>query len=360
MSIKYISSFILSVSLLSACSDKKAPENAAPAISGTHYEQTSAVAEGLGQYINLPAQLVAYQEVSIFPKVNGYVKSVLVDIGSVVKRGQLLMELEAPELMQAALQSKEKYARANADYAIAKDNYERLKQASRTAGAIAPQSLSSSASKVLADSAICNAEKANWQIQQTTLSYLKVYAPFDGIITERNVHTGALVSPSDKAVKPMIELKQQDKLRLQVDVPERMAMNLSINDSVSFFLTALPGKKMFANIARKSSNINPQFRAERIELDVANKNGKLSPGMYANITFYAKGDTAALTVPKTAVITSTERKYVIAVREGKIAKVDVTTGNETTDKIEISGLLKAGEKVLVRPNDEMKEGALVN
>src|SRR5579871_463182 len=303
--------------LFYACSEDKASENKSNKVAGPHYDLAVAEHAGVAQYINLPAQLAAYEEVSVFPKVNGYVKTVLVDIGSHVKQGQLLMELEAPELVQATLQAKEKYERANSDYAIGKENYERLLLASKTAGAIAPLALATAKSKMLSDSALSNAEKANWQMQQTMLAYLHVYAPFNGVITERNVHPGALVSASDKLVKPMLELKQEDKLRLQVDVPEGISINLNNGDTVSFYLTAMPGKKMLAHIARKASDINAQYRSERIEMDVENKNGKLSPGMYANVMLYAKGNAEALTVPRSAVITSTERKYVIAVRDGK-------------------------------------------
>jgi membrane fusion protein (multidrug efflux system) len=350
----------LMVILFYSCSDEKAPENKVAANLKPHYELVNAEPAGVGQFVNFPAQLAAYQEVSIFPKVNGYVKSVFVDIGSHVKRGQLLMELEAPELAQATLQAKERYERANADYGIGKENYERLQQASRTAGAIAPLSLATARSKMLSDSALCNAEKASWQMQQTMLAYLHVSAPFDGVITERNVHPGALVSASDKLVKPMLELKEETKLRLQVDIPENIAINLNTNDTISFYLSALPGKKMTAYVARKSSNVNVQYRSERIEMDVANKDGKLSPGMYANVLLYAKGNAQALTVPRSAVITSTERKYLIAVRDGKTCRIDVATGNETTDKVEVTGLLKPGEKIMVHPNDEIKEGIAVN
>jgi membrane fusion protein, multidrug efflux system len=360
MNIKNISVYIVAVVFFTACGNEEKPVEGASLPVKPQYEFVNASPTGIGQYINLPAQLVAYQEISVYPKVNGYVKSVLVDVGSRVRKGQVLMELEAPELVQAVLQAKEKYERTNADYSIAKDNYERLKQAARTSGAIAPLSLATAKSKMLSDSALCNAEKANWQMQQIMLSYLKVNAPFDGVITERNIHTGALVSPSDKSAKPMIELKQEDKLRLQADVPEKIALNLSLFDSASFYLTALPGKKMTAVIARKASNINTQFRAERIELDVANNDGKLSPGMFATVLLYSKADTGALSVPRSAIITSTERKYVIVVRQGKTCKVDVSTGNETADKVEISGLLSAGEKIIARPNEEIKEGVTVD
>ena len=110
------------------------------------------------------------------------------------------MDLEAPELEQASIQAKEKYARAVSDYSISRENFERLLQASITKGAVSPMDLASAKAKTNSDSTVCNAEKANWQMQQTILSYLKVIAPFDGLITERNVHPGALVSAEAKTI----------------------------------------------------------------------------------------------------------------------------------------------------------------
>src|ERR1700743_903485 len=129
---------LFSVTLISAiafsgCSDKKDPDSKTTTTSGmTHYTLAKAEMKSVEQVMKLPAQLAAYQEVSIFPKVNGYVKTVSVDIGSHVRQGQLLMVLEAPELVQAAAQARERYARAISDYTISKDNYERLLQASAT------------------------------------------------------------------------------------------------------------------------------------------------------------------------------------------------------------------------------------
>jgi membrane fusion protein (multidrug efflux system) len=341
------------------CSDSKAREDkAAPAVK-PHYELAKAEQQSVRQIIKLPAQLAAYQEVSIFPKVNGYVTSVLVDIGSHVNKGQLLMALNAPELDQATMQAKEKYARTISDYTISRDNYERLRQAARTKGAISPMDLASAKAKTDADSSLSNAERANWQMQLTMAAYLKVTAPFTGIITQRNVHPGALVSAEGKDAKPMLELKEIDHLRLQVDIPESIAATMRNNDTVSFYLSAYPGKRMTGHISRKSMNINMQYRSERVELDVNNKDEALAPGMYADVLFDSKGNPHALSVPKSAVITSTERKYVFVVREGKTIKVDVTTGNESDNRIEILGDLQAGEEVVANATDETKEGIAV-
>jgi len=344
---------------LYSCSDKKDPAGKAAATATPHYNLVKAEQQSVEQVLKLPAQLAAYQEVSIFPKVNGYVTTVSVDIGSHVKQGQLLMTLDAPELVQAMAQAREKYARAVSGCAISRDNYDRLKEAARTPGAISPMDLASARSKMEADSALGNAEKANWQMQQAMLAYLKVTAPFNGVITQRNVHPGALVSAESKDNKPMLELKQVDHLRLQVDIPESIAAGLRNNDEVTFFLSAYPGQRMTGHISRISRNINMQFRTERVELDVYNRDEALTPGMYADVLFDSKGNPHALAVPRSAVITSTERKYLIVVRDGKTVKVDVTTGNDNGSRIEVTGALQAGEEVIANGSDEIKEGAAI-
>jgi len=347
-----LSLIIVFTSCSSVSNKEKKAEDIKPA--APKYDLATVVKGGVANRVKLPAQLAAFQEVSIFPKVNGYVKTVLVDIGSKVSQGTLLMVLEAPELADAALQAKERYARSKVDFTIDKERYNRLLEASKTAGAISPMDLSTFKSKMEADSALCNAEKANWQMQQTMLGYLRVNAPFSGIITERNVHPGALVSASAKD-KPMLELKQIDKLRLQVDIPETVAANLKNKDTVSFYVSALQGKKLTGFINRSSMNVNAQYRNERMEVDVANKDAVLAPGMFADVVLYSKGNIEALYVPKSAVVISTERKYVLVVDGEKIKKVDVSTGNATTDKIEVYGELKEGNKVIAVANDEIKE-----
>jgi len=347
-----------------APADKPGPAtnttSAAASPTSTASPETVTLQKGaLPQQVKLPAQLAAFQEVSIFPKVNGYVKDVFVDVGSAVHKGQLLMTLEAPELQEAATQAHERFARAKLDYTISVENYRRMLQASRTPGAVSPMNLASLKAKADADSALCNAENANWQMQEAILGYLKVTAPFDGVIAERNVHPGALVSAEGHDGHPMLDLRQIDHLRLQVDIPEGIAAGLQNKDTISFYLSAYPGKKMTGHIARKSQLVNSQFRAERMELDVYNHDGKLAPGMYADVFFDSKGDPDGFTVPRSAVITSQERKYVIAVRDGHAVRVDVATGNETAEKVEITGDLQPGEKIVRKASDDLQEGVAI-
>jgi membrane fusion protein (multidrug efflux system) len=347
--------FILAAALFAAgCSDNKAADKKPPIVTKTNLHTVLVEARPVEQSIKLPAQLAAYQEVSIFPKVNGYVKTVSVDIGSHVKAGQLLMTLEDPELLQAVLQAKEKYAQALSQYTISRENYQRLLEASATPGAISPMDLSTAKAKAEADSALSNSQKASWQAQIAMQDYLRVTAPFTGVITTRNVHPGALVDATNKSI-PMLELKQLDHLRLQVDIPEAAAATLRNDDTLGFYLSALPGQRQTARISRKSDNINLQYRSERVEADLYNKDNLFSPGMYADVIFESKGTPNAVSVPINAVVTSTERKYISVIRDGKTVKVDVTTGNQGRSRVEIIGAVKAGEKVIAPADDEIKE-----
>jgi len=348
------------VTTIYSCSQNQAAERHAYAESAANYPLATTMRADMKQTISLPAQLAAYEQVSIFPKVNGYVKDVLVDIGSHVHQGQVLMTLEAPEVLQESLQAKEKYMHSKSDYNIDKENYLRLKVASKTAGAISPMDLATARAKMVSDSSLSNAEKANWQAEQSMMDYLTVKAPFDGVITQRNTHPGDLVSAEAKDSAPMLELKQIEHLRLEVDVPESIAAGLKLNDEVSFYLSAFPGQKMTAKIARKADDVNIQYRTERVEMDVWNKNESLSPGMYADVMIQADGNPNALIVPKSAVVTSTDKKYVIAVRNGRAAKISVTTGIENNNKIEVSGDLQPDEKVIATANDEIIDGSKIN
>ena len=345
---------IIALYLLSGCSSGDAKK--ADALDSTKtapvYSLAPVEKSGVATMVKLPAQLSAFQEVSIFPKVNGYVKDVYVDIGSQVHKGQLLMLLEAPESGEATMQAKEKYEQAKANYSIDKENYARLLEASATPGAVSPLDLSAARAKMEADSALSNAERSNWQMQQTIQAYLNVTAPFNGVITERNAFAGALVNAESKD-KPMLELKDIKTLRLKVDVPESISGSFKVKDTISFYTSAFPGKRMVAKISRESMNVNAQFRSERMEADVENKDHSLQPGMYADVVLYSNGTGSALSVPRSALVISTEGKYVIVMRNGEKVKVNVLTGNETKERIEIFGPVQAGENVIVHANDEM-------
>jgi RND family efflux transporter MFP subunit len=179
------------------------------------------------------------------------------------------------------------------------------------------------------------------------------------VITERNVHPGALVSATVKD-KPMLELKEIEHLRLAVDIPENLAVGLHPKDSISFYTSALPGKRMSGFLSRKSMNVNAQFRTERMEIDVDNSNRLLAPGMYADVIIYANGNVNMLSVPGTAVIANTERKYVIKVVDHKARLVDVQTANSAEGRVEIYGNLNPGDEIITNASEDIRDGQTIN
>jgi RND family efflux transporter MFP subunit len=340
---------VFSLLIFLSCNSKQKNKQTAQANAEATVIKTAQIeAGGLSVVSKLPAQFAAYEEVSIFPKVNGYVRDVLVDIGSKVSQNQLLMTLEDPELAQAAASAKAEYEKTKSDYEINKENYNRLLEASQTEGAVSAMDLALDKSKVASSLAMMNAAEANWQQQETMLQYLKVYAPFSGVITARNVHPGALVSNSVKDV-PMLELKMEARLRLQVDVPENIAANLKTGDSVEFVIPSLDNKEMSGVISRIADNVNPQFRSERIELDVAN-DGTLSSGMYADVTIKTAPMPDVFHVPLSAVNNTPAEKFIVVRKNGQNQKINVTTFNQTTDSIEIKGDFQAGDSVVLNTN----------
>jgi RND family efflux transporter MFP subunit len=284
-----------------------------------------------------------------------------VDIGTAVKQGQVIMEMEAPDVEQNSLAAQERYIKAQASYRASKDNYLRLQNTAKTAGAVSPNDLQAAQSRMQSDSALCNSEKANWMSMESMKEYLIVKAPFDGTITQRNIHPGALVTVGNKAdMKPLLELQQISKLRLQIKVPEAYATQLENNQKVSFVVEALPGKTFTGTISRQANSLDEKYRSESFEIDVINSDNILMPGMYAEVLLPLKGHANACIVPQSAVVTSTEKKYVIKVQDHKSVLVNVTTGNEDKGMIEIFGDIKAGDSVIEKANEEIKQGQIIN
>jgi len=316
--------------------------------------------QALETTLRLPAQLNPYQVVNIYPRITGYVKSIPVDIGTEVKKGQILMELEAPDIEQSNVAAHERYIKSQATYNASKDEYTRLLKTAETRGAVSANDLQSAHSKMQSDSAMCNSEKASWMITESMKDYLVVKAPFDGTITQRNIHPGALVNGGNKDMKPMLELQEITKLRLQVSVPETFATQLKTGEKISFVSDALPGEKFTGSISRKANSLDQKFRSEMIEIDVANSDNILMAGMYAEVLLPLNGHANASVVPQSSIVTSTEKKYVIKVVEHKAVLINVITGNENNGIVEIFGDIKAGDAIISKASEDIKENQLVN
>jgi len=353
--IKYSFTLLLGILFVSGCNSEKENKKTS-SVKKENYKLMSLEPHMISGKVRLPGVLQPFQFVQIFPKVNGFVKQVFVDRGSVVKKGTLLIRMEAPELEEKVASSKLRFTQAHAVYLTSKDRYMRLLETSKTPGTISPYDLAAAASKMEADSATSQGEYANYKAEQAMYAYLTVFATFDGVITERNVHPGALVGPGSDGSKPMLILQQQSKLRLVVNVPEQYSAQIKNGNMVHFKVNALPGQDFAGPVSRSSGNLNSNFRSETIEVDVANPKNLFKPGMYAEVVLPVSGSANAFVVPKSAVVTTTERKYVILANDGKAKWTDVTEGNQEKDSIEVFGSLKTGENIICNANYQIKDG----
>jgi membrane fusion protein (multidrug efflux system) len=215
--------------------------------------------------------------------------------------------------------------------------------------------LDNAVSKMKADDALAQSERSNVASVKTMLGYLNISAPFDGMIVQRNVSPGALVAPGKATDQPMLILQDIRKLRLEVFIPEDYVDKVDLTKRVTFTFNAMPGQEQTAKISR-SANALGSMRSEAIEIDVANKNGQLKPGMYAEVKIPMLSGAKSLLVPNSAVVRSTEREYVIAVRDGKAELVDIKEGLAGADATEVFGSLKATDQIIVNPTDEIKQG----
>ena len=303
----------------------------------------------------LPGQLKPYNEVNIFPKLNGFVKEIYVDRGSVVKKGQLLIKLEAPEMQSQYQAANSRYLQVQETALASKEKYQRLKEAARVPGSVSPLDLDNARSKMKADEAIAASEKSNVNSVRTMIGYLNISAPFDGMIVQRNVSPGALVAPGKASDLAMLVLQDIRKLRLEVYIPEDYVDKVDLNQPVTFTFNAMPGDKHSAKISR-SANALGSMRSEAIEIDVVNKSGQLKPGMYAEVKIPMLSGSKSLLIPSSAVVRSTERKYVVTVRNNKAHLVDVKEGLASHDSTEVFGNLKANEQIVINASDNIMEG----
>lgn len=296
----------------------------------------------------LPAELAPWEVVAIYPKVQGFVEVIPVDRGSVVHRGQLLVRLSAPELVAQT-------AQAQATMLGDKATFERLRIASHTPGAVSENELELARALFKADQ-----KKVNWL--KTLTGYLILVAPFDGIITERNVHPGALVGPPSEPLQsavPMLRIEQISHLRLTVPVPEADAGAIAEGAKVEFQVSAWPGRYFTGTISRISHWVDARTRTMAVEADVYQGAPILDPGMFAEVMWPLRGEAPSLFVPASAVVESAEATFVERVRQGKVERVPVHRGSTMGDLVEVFGSLNGGDSVVFRGSEDLANGTRV-
>jgi membrane fusion protein (multidrug efflux system) len=358
-----------------ACSRQEAPAAQAPAAATgpITVDVARVVEQPLDVQLSLPGELVAFESVAVHPRVAGFVKAVAVDRGSVVRQGDLLVTLDAPEVVAQRAEAQSKRQAAEAQLAAARARadadaatFDRLTAASATPGvvagndvAIAGKAAEASRSQVVAAEQQVEAARQAAQAVQELEGYLRVTAPFSGVVTERNVHPGALVGPTSGASTPMLRLVDQRRLRLVVPVPEAYTASLTRGASIPFKVTAFPGATFTGTVARIARSVDVATRTMAVELDVDNADGRLAPGTFCQVRWPVRRTGPSLFVPTASVASTTDRTFVVRIRGGKAEWIDVTTGLTAGPLTEVFGDLAAGDEVAGRGTDELRPGTEV-
>jgi membrane fusion protein (multidrug efflux system) len=313
--------------------------------------------------LQVPGELTPHQQVSLYAKINSYVKRYLVDVGSEVHAGQLMIVLEAPEINSQLASARARIKQQEAIYLASKATYDRLFNTAKTPGTIAQNDIDQADARRKADLANVEAAKASYQEVSSNLQYLQIRAPFDGVVSERNASMGAYVGPGGKGSDlPLFVVQQQKKLRLVISVPELSTGSLSSNEEVGFTVKAIPNQQFTAKIKRSAGALDAKLRSERLEMDVDNPKKLLLPGMYAEVSVPLKSHDSTFVIPKTALVQSTEKVFVVRVDSKHRAQwIDVQKGIQSKDVVEVySKDLHIGDKLVKIATDEIRDGQPVN
>jgi membrane fusion protein, multidrug efflux system len=343
-----------------------------PAPTPAAVEVVRVASKAVDRQVKLPGEFQPYLAVPIFAKLPGFVKRVAVDRGSTVRLGQVLVTLEAPEMQAQITEAQSKAqalglqkAEAEAKLAGAQSTYERLKAASATPGVVAENDVvvaqkTAEAAQALVRSYVDSIKAAEAQVQSVKdlEQYLTLKAPFAGIITERNVHPGALVGPGTGST-PLLRLHQVSRLRLVIAVPEALVGAMVKGARVPFNVPAYPGETFYGVASLIAHDLDEKTRTMPVELDVKNPDLRLSAGMYPEVQWPVRRPQPSLLVPPTSIVTTTERTFVIRVANGVAQWVNVSRGARVGDLIEVFGALKEGDTIVRRGTDEIREGAKV-
>lgn len=384
-----IGSFLIAA----ACSRTGKAEGTSPA-----HEQANSLVVGVAtaerhpiqQKLTVSSELVPFEEIDVYAKEAGYVKQLLVDYGTHVKKGQLMAVLEIPELVaqidqdKATIKSMQDQAtnaehqlnRVEAQHKVLHLQYERLKGVAQSRpGLVAQQEVDDVQGRDLAAEAQVEGAKSALEEARSNLagseakltrdqalySYSRITAPFDGVVTQRNANLGTLMqagtNSSTQAI-PLVRLSQENLYRLVIPVPESYVAYIKIGDPVSVMVPALH-KSVPGKVARTSLEVHDATRTMHTEVDVPNPTGELIPGLYAEATMKLNGRPNALTIPVQAVDRQGERTTVLVVDgANRVEEKPVTLGieGETENDTEVVSGLREGDRVIVSDRAGIKPG----
>jgi RND family efflux transporter MFP subunit len=310
--------------------------------------------------IILPGNVQPFITSPIYARTNGYLKKWYFDIGAHVKQGQLLAVIETPEVDQQLQQARSNLLTAQANLelaAITKGRYQGLLKTN----AVSQQDVDNAVGTYNANKAIVEADQAAVEQYTALVSFEKIYAPFDGVITARNTDIGDLInSGSAGGVKTdLFHISQPGTLRVYVNVPEEYSRGVKGGMTADLALAEFPGRKFQGKLVRTADAINMTTRTLLIEIDVDNPAGTLLTGSYAEVHLQVPTQASTFLLPVNTLLFRSEGLRVGIVRDGKVVLTAVTPGHDFGDQIEIVSGLKADDQVIINPPDSIVSGQAV-
>jgi RND family efflux transporter MFP subunit len=312
------------------------------------------------QEIILPGNVQPFITSPIYSRTNGYLKKWYFDIGAHVKQGQLLAVIETPEVDQQLQQSISNLNTAKANLALAEITMNRYQGLVKD-NAVAQQLVDNAVGTYNANKATVAANEANVKQLQALQSFEKIYAPFDGVITARNIDIGDLIdSGSSGGVKTdLFHMAQPGTLRVYVNVPEEYSQGVKDGMTADLTLAEFPVRKFQGKLVRTADAINMTTRTLLIEVDVANPSGTLLTGSYAEVHLAVPSQASTYLLPVNTLLFRSEGLRVGIVKDGKVVLTAVTPGHDFGNEIEIVSGLKADDQVIINPPDSIVSGQAV-
>jgi RND family efflux transporter MFP subunit len=321
---------------------------------------TQPTSGGDGAAVTLPGTLQGVIESTVYARSSGYLKRWTKDIGAPVKKGELLAEISAPEIDQQLHQAEAAQAQSASSEALAKSSAERW-QSLRQKDAVTQQELDERLSAYNQAQADLAAAEANVSRLRSLQGFNKVAAPFDGVLTRRNVDVGDLINAGNGgAGQALFSLAQVDPLRLYIYVPQVYANQVKIGDTVTVSLAERAGEHFQGSIARTAGAIDPATRTLQVEIRVPNPGGELFSGAYVQVELPIKGDRAATVVPTNVLLFRPDGPRVAVVdQSGRVRLALVKLGRDYGTTVEVLAGLDATDRIIVNPADSLADGDVV-
>jgi len=307
----------------------------------------------------LPGGTQAITDTPIYARTSGYLKRWTSDIGAHVKKGDLLAEIDTPEVDEQLRENRADLETAQATMRLAELTAKRNEDLLKTRS-IATQERDNASGAYEAAKANVASKQANVARLERMQSYEKVYAPFDGIITARNTDIGALIDAgANSAARELFHLSAIDKIRVFVSVPEAYSREVHTGDKAKVTLDEFPGESFPGTLVRTANAIDPASRSLLVEIDVENADGRLLPGAYAFVHLSLKKTMTSVTVPSNVLIFRKDGLRVAVIHNGKATMVPVVIGRDYGDKVEVVSGLQTGDQVILDPSDSLIDGTTV-